>query len=97
MVVPIFLYASTEQINNHSDGAVSEWMMSMNNLSSNLLHEITWKNDTTYIWNNRSYSILHLMNGTAEEEINGSPVSFKHLLARERVHGQSYGVHVIHG
>jgi len=75
MVVPIFLYASTEQINNHSDGAVSEWMMSMNNLSSNLLHEITWKNDTTYIWNNRSYSILHLMNGTAEEEINGSPVS----------------------
>ena len=75
MVVPIFLYASTEQINNHSDGAVSEWMMSMNNLSSNLLKEITWKNDTSYIWNNRSYSILHLMNGTAEEEINGSPVS----------------------
>ena len=75
MVVPIFLYASTQQINNHRDSSVSEWM-AMNNLSSSFLQGITWENDTTYIWNNRSYSVPQLTaNGTAEEENFSSPVS----------------------
>ena len=74
MIVPIFLYASTQQVHNYNDNTENEWM-AMNNLSASLLQGITWENDTTYIWNNRSYSVPQLMNGTAEEESNSSPVS----------------------
>ena len=74
MIVPIFLYASTQQVHNYNEITENEWM-AMNNLSASLLQGITWENDTTYIWNNRSYSVPQLTNGTAEEENYSSPVS----------------------
>ena len=73
MIVPIFLYTSTQQINTHSQ----EWM-EMHNQSSSLFDGIVWENDTTYIWNNRSYSVPAMLNGTDGEEMSGynnSPVS----------------------
>ena len=50
----------------------------MNNLSLSLFDGIIWENDTTYIWNNRSYSVPAMLNGTDGEEMSGynnSPVS----------------------